>query len=583
MELRIVLMPFKIKTITSNIAAKFKLLIIFLVALLLLECAMQALPSGGPPDKTPPEILSVYPIADSIHVGIYLKKIQITFSERMSEGTLPNSLFISPILNYELKWSGTTKLTIQVNDTLKKEQTYVVTIGSGAQDAHKNKLKQSFQFAFSTGSIIDHGSISGIVYELKSKEAVNLFAYTLSDTASMDLNVRKPDYISQSGMAGHFKFNYLKQGAYRIFAVQDQNNNLLIDRDFEKIGIPFRDVVIDSFLQSFEGLNFLLSKSDTIRPYLISAKALNEHYIRIRLNKPVITPAIDQIMVLDSINNSYIKLLGASKSREESFFVELYTDSINEDSFYKVRVLSMADSIGNTTSDQETRIFPGSAKADTVSPALLMFMPEDSTLDVHPISKIRMEFSRPMDWLMVQKSFNLQISSGKNIQGEWNIKNSYEAEFIPKNELIPDSFYVASISLDSIKDLWGATFGDSLLIHNFKIISLKQLGEISGNVSINQQVSPVFINFKALKRKKSIYHLYIPAPGKFYKPYLPGGKYLADSFLDVDENGRYSYGKLSPFTYAEPFLFLEDTISVRSRWETSDVNIEIPYGQRSHE
>ena len=576
-------MPLKIITIKSNIIASFKVLLVFIISLIFIKCAMQSLPSGGPPDKTPPEIISVYPNADSIHVGIYLNKIILTFSERMNEGTLPNNLFISPLLKYELKWTGTTELTIQVDDTLKKDQTYVVTIGSGAQDGHNNKLKQSFQFAFSSGSKIDHGKIAGRVFGLKNKETINMFAYAVNDTVIMDLDIRKPDYISQSGIDGLYKFDYLKAGTYRIFAVQDQNNNFLIDRNFEKVGIPYRDVMIDSSIQHYEGLSFLLSKGDTIHPYVISAKAMNEHYIRVRLNKEVVTPEINKIKVLDSLANNVIKLFGVSKNREEPFFMELYTDSLNEDSFYKVTISSLNDSVGNSASVQETRKFPGSNRPDTVSLALLKFLPKDSTLDVHPKSKVHIEFSRPINWPTMQESFKLHINSGQIINGQWDLRNLYEADFIPDNEFLPDSFYIASLSLNSIRDLWGATLGDSMLQHHFKIISLRQLGEISGDVSIKQQQAPVFINFKELKKKKNIYTLRIPEPGKFFKPYLPGGKYLLDSFLDIDENGTYSYGEINPFIYAEPFIFINDTIDVRNRWETSGVNVKIPYGQRSHE
>jgi len=576
-------MPLKIITIKANIITSFKMLLAFIISLILIKCAMQSLPSGGPPDKTPPEIISVYPNADSIQVGIYLNKIILTFSERMNEGTLPNNLFISPLLKYELKWTGTTELTIQVLDTLKKDQTYVVTIGSGAQDGHNNKLKQSFQFAFSSGLKIDHGKIAGRVFGLKNKETINMFAYVISDTVIMDLDIRKPDYISQSGIDGQYKFGYLKAGTYRIFAIQDQNNNFLIDRNFEKVGIPYRDVVIDSSIQHYEGLSFLLSKGDTIRPYVISAKAMNEHYIRVRLNKEVVTPEINKIKVLDSLANNVIKLFGVSKNREEPFFLELYTDSLNEDSFYKVTISSLNDSVGNSASVQETRKFSGSNRPDTVSLALLKFLPKDSTLDIHPKSKVHIEFSRPINWPTMQESFKLQINNGQIINGQWDLRNLYEAEFIPDNEFLPDSFYVASLSLNSIQDLWGETLGDSILQHHFKIISLRQLGEISGDVSIKQQQAPVFIKFRELKRKKNIYTLRISEPGKFFKPYLPGGKYLLDSFLDIDENGKYSYGEINPFIYAEPFIFINDTIDVRNRWETSGVNVKIPYGQRSHE
>ena len=560
------------------------LVLITVISLFLIKCAMQRFPSGGPEDKTPPEIISVFPHSDSTLVGIYLDKIKIVFSERMNEGTLPNSLFISPLVKYELKWSGSKELTITITDTLKEDQTYVVTIGSAAQDGHNNKLKQSFQTAFSTGSKIDRGSISGRVYGLKRKESVNIFAFTLADTPYIDIQNRKPDYISQSGTKGEYKFSFLKAGLYRIFAVQDQNNNLIIDQNFELFGVPYRDVLIDSSQMNFSGLGFQLSKSDTTRPLVIGAKSLNEHIIRVRLNKAVNTPHIEQVKVLDSLKNKPVTLLGISRSREENFFLELYTETLDRESFYKVTIQSLKDSIGNETNIQQTtRSFPGSAKKDTVSLKLLKFTPFDSVQTVYPKSAIHFEFSRPMDLVSIRNAFILEMKNGKKTKGSWNSKNLYQADFIPANQLMADSFYVARLQLSKVRDLWGMFAGDSTIEHSFKTISLRELGEISGTVDINQPASPIFIKFKPLKGKNNFYILKIDSTGKFYKPLLPGGKYLIDAFLDIDKNNSYTYGTLEPFSFAEPFIFLNDTINVRNRWETSDIKIKIPFGQKPHE
>ncbi len=558
--------------------------LITVISFFLIKCAMRRFPSGGPPDKTPPEIVSIFPHSDSTGVGIYLKKIKIVFSERMNEGTLPKSIFISPLLNYDLKWSASKELTISIGDTLKDDQTYVITIGSAATDEHNNKLKQSFQAAFSTGSKIDRGSISGRVYGLKKKESVNIFAYMLTDTPYIDMQTVKPDYISQSGEKGEFKFGFLKAGLYRLFAVQDMNNNLIIDQNFEMFGAPYRDVMIDSTHLHFNALSFQLSKSDTTRPLVIGAKALNNHTIRVRLNKAVITPLKNQVKILDSLKKGVLPLFGVSRSREENFFLELYTEIPDIEGSYKVEISSLRDSLGNqTTLPQVTKAFPGTIKKDTVSLKLTQFTPQDSALKIYPKSHICIIFSRPMDLLSIREAFRLKNNRGGVLQGAWRSKNLYQADFIPTGNLQPDSFYTAVLQLDKIHDVWGLTAGDSTVRHSFKIISMRDLGEISGEVIINQTTAPIYIEFNSINKKNEFYHLKIDSAGKFYKPLLPGGKYLINAFLDIDKNGNYSNGTLRPFTYAEPFVFLNDTVNVRNRWETSGIKIEIPYGQRAYE
>jgi len=44
--------------------------------------------------------------------------------------------------------------------------------------------------------------------------------------------------------------------------------------------------------------------------------------------------------------------------------------------------------------------------------------------------------------------------------------------------------------------------------------------------------------------------------------------------LDMDENGRFSFGRPVPFVPAEPLWISQDTVRVRSRWETGGVDID---------
>jgi uncharacterized protein (DUF2141 family) len=569
------------KTDLNYNSAIINVLFIFAVSLLLLKCAIQGFPPGGPEDKTPPQIVQIFPASDSTGVGIYLKEIKIIFSERMNEGSIPQNLFISPILKYDIKWRRSKELTITIDDTLKKEQTYIITIGSEAQDEHSNKLVQSFQSAFSTGSQIDHGSISGRVYELKPKETVNLFAYMIQDSSKSGFDKRKPDYVIQSGDGGQYKFDYLKAGYYRLFAAQDQNGNLLIDPLFERYGIPYRDVLIDSSRMFFDNLGFRLSKSDTTRPKLLSAKSLNFHTIRLRLSKPVKTPSSGAVTIIDTLTGKAVSILGITQSREEDFFLEIFTDSLPKDHFYKAAVSELSDSLGNISRRKHfTRSFPGSAKADTAALRLTRFTPKDSSADIYPDKKIYIEFSRAMNWNTLYKSFELRQNNGSRIKGHWRHKSLYSAEFIPNTKLSADTSYLAQLRLGAVRDLYGSALEDTVIEHRFTVISLNKLGEISGTVTIEQPPAPIILNFKALKGKKRNYQLTLDAPGKFYKPYLPAGNYQISAFLDIDNNGRYSYGKLEPFSFSEPFTFLRDTINVRSRWETSDVTIHIPFGQK---
>jgi len=144
--------------------------VIIALALLLSGCATRGAPGGGPPDKTGPEVVRTFPPADSVLVDSLLQYIEIEFSEPVLEGPFSQSLFVSPPLPFEIDWRDADVVRLMLQDTLRPQQTYVITIGAGTTDERDNKMKSSYSFAFSTGRKIDQGSINGKIYDLAENQ-----------------------------------------------------------------------------------------------------------------------------------------------------------------------------------------------------------------------------------------------------------------------------------------------------------------------------------------------------------------------------------------------------------------------------
>jgi hypothetical protein len=174
-----------------------------------MNCASRGRPGGGPPDKTPPEIIYTFPAKDSVGVKS-LDRIEIHFSERMNEGEVQNALFFSPPLEYEAEWSGGEELVLWLKDSIRTERTYVVTIGASARDEHNVKMKDAYQFAFSSGAQLDRGRISGRVYGVKTTDTYMVMGYRMTTEAdSLFPMYRDADFLSQSGFEGNFSLSYL--------------------------------------------------------------------------------------------------------------------------------------------------------------------------------------------------------------------------------------------------------------------------------------------------------------------------------------------------------------------------------------
>src|SRR5213593_152157 len=93
-----------------------------LAAMLIVSCAGQVLPSGGPPDTTPPTIIRTMPDSNAVHVE--QNRVELEFSKYVDRSTVEQSIFISPYVGkLEFDWSGT-EVTVNFSQPLKKNTTY---------------------------------------------------------------------------------------------------------------------------------------------------------------------------------------------------------------------------------------------------------------------------------------------------------------------------------------------------------------------------------------------------------------------------------------------------------------------------
>lgn len=544
--------------------------------MLMLGCAVQAPPSGGPVDRTPPEIVNTSLLPGTVNVPENLHEIQITFSERMKEGSERNNVFVSPPLQFSIGWKKGRIMTLQLNEQLKSEQTYVFTLGSGLQDLRNNKMAQSFILAFSTGDSIDQGQITGKVYGLKPNETFNIFAYAISDSNLFNPFKIKPDYISQTGEDGSFSLGFLRHGCYRLLAVEDRNHNLVLDAIVEHFAIGYQDVCLDTSKNTFSGMGLRLAHFDTLPPQVISVRALFNDLLRVRFSEPVVLDSSFYFFVKDSLSGQQLPSSNYGKNPENANWLEILTGPLDSAKTYMLQFSQFKDSSGNVQDENLTYYFHGSAKRDTTRFRIINFTPEDSAQKVRPESKIYFRFSLPVNWPEFQQNFKLTLASGKAVEGHWQSYSLYDGSFVPKSLLKPDSQYIAQLNLSQIHDFRGQRLVDSLNSFTFFIVSNKELGEVSGTINFTPRGFPVILKLNALHGKKITLTTQLQNSNQFYFPFVPEGEYQLQGFVDKNKNGRFDNGWLTPFHFCEPFTFSEDTIRVRKRWETSGIKFNLP-------
>ena len=221
--------------------AKIYLLILSTLLFLgIASCANIAAPSGGPGKVQPPTIAS-----SSVQSGTTNfndKEITLEFNNYMNRSSVIENLNISPRAKYTYKWKGK-KLNIKLNDNLEENTTYTLQLDANYTDYYNNSPKESFVTVFSTGNNIQNGTIHGSIVGTENKLGIKVFAYNITkiNANSINYSTTEPDYKTTVGTNGNFTISALKDGKYRILAVDDVDKNGLITIKQDKIGISCFD------------------------------------------------------------------------------------------------------------------------------------------------------------------------------------------------------------------------------------------------------------------------------------------------------------------------------------------------------
>ena len=210
------------------------------VVIVLTRCANPVTPSGGPKDTTPPSFVKSEPPPFTTY--FHSKTIRIYFDEYVELKDVQKNLVVSPPMKNdpELKIKGKS-VVITFEEDFLSNTTYNIYFGDAIVDVNENNPASNFQYVFSTGAVIDSMTLSGYVYDaftLKPVEAVNVMLYyDMYDTIPFDsvpFYVR-PYYMTRTDKQGNFVLNNLRDTGYKMFALADENSNMIYDQPSEQI------------------------------------------------------------------------------------------------------------------------------------------------------------------------------------------------------------------------------------------------------------------------------------------------------------------------------------------------------------
>ncbi len=248
------------------------IVVLMFASAFLSRCASMMTPTGGPKDTLPPVIVNMTPdnfSTDRPTVGH--PKIYIEFDEFVQLKDQQKEFFTSPQMKKKptltLRGRG---VVIQLRDTLEANTTYALNFGSALRDNNEGNPLYSMRYVFSTGPEIDSMILSGYTADAYKADSVSKTfvwffpADSVENVAEYDSTIfkYKPAVIARAENNGIFIAQNLKPISYRVYAVQDKNDNQMYEPGTDQVGFldgTYNPAELPDFAMWFDSLRHYVS------------------------------------------------------------------------------------------------------------------------------------------------------------------------------------------------------------------------------------------------------------------------------------------------------------------------------------
>ena len=217
-----------------------------LAVLAIVSCAKMGQPDGGWYDETPPVIVRTTPQDQGTNIKD--KKISIYFNEYIKVDNPTEKVVISPpqIEQAEIVASGK-KIAVELKDSLKPNTTYTVDFSDAITDNNEGNPLGNYTYTFSTGGHIDTMQVAGYVLNAQNLEPIKGILVGLYNNLSDTIFTKEPMLrVSRTDSRGKFIIKGVAPGDYRIYALQDADNNYVFNQKSEQLAFS-HEIITPSF------------------------------------------------------------------------------------------------------------------------------------------------------------------------------------------------------------------------------------------------------------------------------------------------------------------------------------------------
>lgn len=551
-------------------------------------CASDRPPTGGPADNTPLHVASSNPAPSSVNVSS--DRIHLTFSHYISGKQLLNALFFAPSIgSYDIAVKGK-EVDIKAFKPLAKNRTYVVTLDKNLKDYRGRTFAGPYTFAFSTGPVIDTGIISGKVINADFSPATNAlllaFAEHPEPFSKETLLTRDPDYLIQANASGAFSFNNIVAGAYKIFAVNNRNNDLRYNYKTEEFGLSNASIVHENSSNLMLRLDGVHSDTES----LVSCTPLEQQLLEIKFGRPLNITSFspEKLEIRHAMSHALIPVVtwfSKSRSLHEKEFL-IITDKLQPNQPYIISYNALEGQKAIRTVS-----FYGSNRPTGNRTVSITIVPENNSnpayLDMEWPSlgkAVLIKLSAPLPVSALNQAITLsETGTDNNEPIHFSLITIDPRTFAlkPASGFQPGRAYSISINPLTSKGARDNTDKSKPVVSQFRTAEKKDTGSISGKgyasgkyAVIEAKVSGSSATYRtiALCDRNGTF--------RYTFPELPPGSYTVSAFIPSGNNPPASYqqwnpGSIEPYRPAEPFGFYAESVKVRAGWTTEHIDIQI--------
>jgi len=590
-------------------------ILLLLLSMIAVACANPgAGPDGGPFDEHPPYIVEMSPKLGQPNAKEM--KVRIVFNENIKVENPTEKVTISPpqVITPTIKYSGK-KISVELHDSLLPNTTYTIDFSDAIEDNNEGNPLGQFTYYFSTGEQVDTLEVSGHILDASNLEPIKgMLVGLYADTVDSAFTTRGFQRLGRTDATGRFSIKGVAPGNYRIYAVNDQDNNFHFSQKGEMLAfydkvitpssypdmrqdtlwrdtltydtilnVPFThfvpdDIVLLAFLEDGQARHYLKTERKTPEVFTTFFTAPSEHVPTIKgLNFDAMNAFVEnrtkgndtiQYWLRDTLlmEQDTLRFVYSYETTDDSTGVNfIYDDTLEIVPRKTMKTIreERQEEYEKWAKAQEKRRKKGEAAEAQMPPNFLRIGGRRNSL-ISPVQNQPIEFDEPLLRLDTAAIHLLRMTSDTtSVEVPFRLlSDPYDIrKFKIMGEWRPGQDYEVHIDSAAVTGISGRH------TDNLKFRFSIGTSENYGSVFFLLPDAPKTAVVQLLKDdKKAVAQVKLQDQrADFF--YVEPGEYYARVFDDVNGNGKWDTGEYAQLRHPEMTYYFPEAFTVRANWD----------------